>query len=271
MKRDSLLYKLACFHLAWVAGACGKPEEASRVELPVVTDPSGVEPVTTNLGYFVELTEARAAVENFEFSVAGDVHTASLGRKLLGLVIPNAHAHPGHFQGGDITGELRGRFLLSWRPPTTGPLGTAILITGTYTNANFTFRRAGTEDGLALDDALVGHTALLRGRATRSGASVLFVARLDSPEGRKLLGAPFPLAVTPSSRERLGLRFTPKDPVEEITLFDGIDFAALDTDGDGQVALDETTKEAKVLDAYNQLRRAFQTHDYFSITPLLPQ
>ena len=44
-------------------------------------------------------------------------------------------------------------------------------------------------------------------------------------------------------------------------MFDGVDFAALDEDGDGAVALelDETT--------LNLLRRALQDHDYYLVDP----
>lgn len=246
--------------------ACGGPEEPPRVELAVLPDSSAVTAVTSDLGYEIELVEARAAVENFSFAIAGEAHTASLWQRVSDALVPTAHAHPGHFQGGDVTGELRGRFILGWLPRSTAALGTATLLAGSYKSANFTFVRAGPDDGIAPDDALLGHTALLRGRATKGTTSVDFVARIDSPEGRQLTGAPFELEVRADSRERLGVRLATRDPLEGDTLFDGLDFAALDGDGDGEVVLEEGSGEAALVDAYNVLRRTFQTHDHFDIT-----
>lgn len=251
--------------------ACGSPEEAPRVEMAVATDSSAVAIVTNDLGYEVELTEARATVENLAFTIAGEAHTASLWRKVSDFLIPTAYAHPGHFQGGDVTGELRGRFILNWLPHSNAEIGTATLLAGVYKSANFTFVHASADDGVASDDALLGHTAILRGRATRGATSVEFVALIDSPEGRELIGAPFEFEVKEDSRERLGVRLATQDPLEGDTLFDGLDFAALDTDGDGEVVIEESSSEAAIVDAYNLLRRTFQTHDHFDIKTSLPE
>lgn len=256
--------------IPWVC-ACGGSSEAPRVELAVVADPSGVAPVTNDLGYTIELTEARAAVENFAFTVAGEAHMASLWRRLSELVVPPAYAHPGHAQEGDVTGELRGRFILDWAPHRDAELGTATVLAGVYKSANFTFARATEGDGVASDDGLLGHTALLRGRATKAATSVEFVARIDSPEGRELIGAPFELEVDEGTRERLGVRLVTRDSVEGDTLFDALDFAALDADGDGHVVLEEGASDVAIVDAYNRLRRTFQTHDHFDIKPSPPK
>ena len=251
--------------------ACGSPEEAPRVEMAVAADSSAVATVTNDLGYEIELTEARAAVENFAFTIAGEAHTASLWQKVSDFLIPTAYAHPGHFQGGDVTGELRGRFVLNWLPQSSAELGTATLLAGVYKSANFAFVHASSDDGVASADALLGHTAVLRGRATRGTTSVEFVALIDSPDGRELIGAPFEFEVKEDSSERLGVRLATQDPLEGGTLFDGLDFAMLDSDGDGQIAIEETSGEMAIVDAYNQLRRTFQTHDHFDIKTSLPE
>lgn len=70
----------------------------------------------------------------------------------------------------------------------------------------------------------------------------------------------------------LGVRLLATDPNEGDHLFDGIDFATLDAaDGmpNGMVAmidpdLDPNLRSA-LMDAYNQIRRDFQTHDLFEI------
>lgn len=248
--------------------ACGGAEEAPRVSLPVVVDSRGLPTVTNDRGYGVTLTEARTAIENIEFTVAGEAHTTSFWRRVSDFLLPKAVAHPGHFQGGEVTGELRGRFVLGWVPATGKTLGTATLLGGTYTSANFTFTRAATSDGLTADDPLVGHTAILRGKATKGTRTIDFTAIIDSPEGRQLIGVPFETVVTAETRNRLGVRLEPRDPLEGDTLFDGVDFAALDPDGDGQVDIAEGATEPAVADAYNLLRRTFQTHDQFEIIAL---
>lgn len=255
--------------IALTSLSCGGPEEAVSVELPVVVDPSGVTTVTTDLGYEVQLTEARAMVENFAFTIAGEAHTASLWQKVSDYLVPNAFAHPGHYQGGDVTGELRGKYLLNWVPGGEVALGMATLLVGDYKSVNFTFSQAGAEV-VAADDPLLGHTAILRGQASRGDDSIEFVAILDSPEDRELVGVPFEFEVKETSTEQLNVRLDPKDPLEGDTLFDGLDFVDLDTDGDGQVVIEATATEAVVVDAYNLLRRTFQTHDHFEVTATLP-
>lgn len=339
------------------------------MRLPVVLDHSGVQTVTTDQGYVVELSGARVLVQDFAFAIAGEAHTASVLERLWGYVVPHAHAHPGHYQGGDVTGELRGRFLLDWLPDAesvnmgkglyqahcaechgefasggavpgggTAPaiaahpsidaivregkgempafdfdatqidalqdylaqrLGEATLLVGQYHSVNFTFATATSEDGLETSDHLLQHTAVLHGRATKGETVVNFEVLITSPEGRQLVGAPFVSSIEKDTHESLGVRFNTKDPLEGDTLFDGVDFAALDYDGDGVLVLTEegrgeaiTTLDASaplsdagpsasvdaasstdvVIEptdqlgaAYDLLKRKFQTHDHFDI------
>ena len=244
--------------------SCGEPSEAPRVELPVFVDDTGAVAVTTDLGYTVELTTARMAFADLELTVAGEVHTA-LWRRAADWLLPVAHAHPGHVQGGEVTGELPGRFVVDWIDGAGTELGTATLIAGAYEGANFTFVRAGSEDGVDAGDPLLGHTARLAGTATSATSEIEFVATIDSPEDRELIGAPFAHRVAEGAHERLGVRLVTVDPLEADTLFDGIDFAALDTDADGAIEIDELSVEPAVVDAANLLRRTFQTHDHFDI------
>jgi hypothetical protein len=253
--------------VAAAALGCSGPEEAARVDLAVVAESSGVVPVETDLGYMVQLEHARVLVVNLEFNIAGEAHV-SLLRRLSDFLVPRANAHPGHFQGGDVTGELRGRFVLEWAPGRAPqPIGTATLLVGAYESADFTFGHAAIADGLAGDDPLLGHTAVLTGTASRQGATWTFDVVLDAPEGRRLTGAPFRHAVTESSREALGLRLLTQDPLEGDSLFDGLDFGALDADADGHVAIGPGSTEEGT-DAYDQIRRTFQTHDHFDVQAL---
>lgn len=249
--------------LAVAAGllGCDSPGEAPRVQLPVVVDASGLAPFTTDLDYTIELTSARVAIGDLVFTVAGETHARRwpLG---LDLVVGTAHAHPGHGQGGAVTGELPGAFVVDWATEAGRTLGTATLIAGGYRAANFTFGR-GQAAALGVDDPLVGHTAWISGTASRAGESLSFTVVVDSPEGRVLVGVPFEATVGANTSGRLGVRFNPVDAVEGDTLFDGIDFTALDHDADGAVAIEPAVDEVEA--AYQAVRRAFQTHDHYSV------
>jgi hypothetical protein len=131
--------------LTLALGGCAA-EEAPRVELPVRVDCSRVTgaeaTVTTDLGYAVTVTDARLALGGLVFTIAGEVHTASLMQRLSeACFVPRARAHPGHYQGGEVTGELPGDFALRCGQDQDRELGLATLIVGTYTAANFDLER----------------------------------------------------------------------------------------------------------------------------------
>jgi hypothetical protein len=263
------------FTIAWVIGAstifgfgCGEPEEPPRLELGVFVDATGLDEVETDLGYRVSLEEARLVVENLTFAVAGEVHQTS---GLLAWIVPSAHAHPGHFRGGEVTGELRGRFLLDWFGAPDVELGTATLLPGDYRSANFVFGRAGDAESVASDDPLRERTGLLRGRAIRDGWEVRFVLAFSAPPGRSLTGIPFEVDLREGSHARLGLRLLLDSPRGGGTLFDGVDFAALDVDGDGSLAFDEDVGDPALATAALDLRRALLTHDYYDVRTCVPE
>ena len=106
---------------------------------------------TTDLGYEVELTSARIIIKDFKFTISGDLPTTSLRRGLLNLFTSRAFAHPGHNQGGEVTGELIGDFIIKWPSDDGRELGISTLITGTYSAVDFTFGH-GSVDTLDLDD-----------------------------------------------------------------------------------------------------------------------
>lgn len=252
--------------LACLLASCAA-EEAPRVELPVRVECGGVigaeASVTTDLGYEVTITDARIALGALVFTVAGEVHTASLMETLEGLLVSRALAHPGHYQGGEVTGELNGDYAIHCAPDQGRELGLATLIVGTYTAANFDLERGSEALGLSTEDALIGHTAWLEGTATRDGETVNFTVTIDSPLDRQLVGAPFEVTITEAAAGWLAFRFEIEDDLEGDTLFDTVDFAALDADGDGELLIGPDV--AAVEDAYNALRRTFQTHDHFRV------
>lgn len=255
---DSIVTMVAMSVLA----ACADPSEPPRVELPVVVDASGIVSVTSDLGYEVDVVSARIAMDGLVFTVAGEAHTASLPARIAHLFVPAAHAHPGHYQGGEVTGEMPGAFVVEWPADDGRELGVATLLAGTYTAANFEFARAGAAQPGG-DDPLTGHTAIISGTAAKDGVTTSFTLVVDSPEGRELVGAPFEADVRSGSRGALHFVFHTMDPNEGDTLFDGIDFAVLDADGDG--VLEVAPDDADVEDAYNTFRRNLQTHDHYAV------
>lgn len=246
--------------------ACSAPDEAKRVSVPVATDGAGLELVTNDWGYEVELTRAAVVADNLQFALAGEAHT-SLLRRLSDAVVPVAHAHPGHYRGGEVTGELPGHFVLSFAPGETETIGDATLLEGRYHSVNLTLADAKSED-VGEDDPLLGHTAVLIGRASKGGHELQFQALIDAPDLRDIVGIPCDHRIDTSSRGALVLRLMPHDALEGDTLFDGIDFDALDADADQEVLIAPGVDA--VVDAYNVLRRTLQTHDHFVVELVLP-
>ncbi len=230
-------------------GACGGREPA-RVLLPVVVDGSGVVPVTNNLGWVVTTTQFRIATRNLQFTIQGEMHTG-MATRVRRLFLNDAYAHPGHFAGGEVTGELPGDLILDFLQPDAASLGTATLLEGQYEGLNLELRR---------DLALDGHTVDLQGTATRGAEAITWTALVDVDEGTRMIGAPFELFVAKTTTATIHVQAQTKDPFESDTLYDDLDFGAYDTDVDGQVDIRPGTPE------HNILRREVQVHDqYFAI------
>ena len=82
---------------------------------------------------------------------------------------------------------------------------------------------------------------------------------------RQLVGIPFTEEITEATPGPLVVRLLTLDPLEKDTLFDGVDFAVLDADADGQVLVDPAATDTESVAAYNLFRRTFQTHDHFVV------
>ncbi len=245
--------------ILFVAAACAPSQEPVHVTLDVELDATGLSATTNDAGWTVELTTARIAAKDLQFTILGEMHGASAS--LGGWLLARAWAHPGHYAGGDVTGELVGEFILDWTAHDGMKLGGADVLVGDYNGLNFTFRSAAVADGLAAADPLLGHTAQLAGTARKGEAVVMFTALLDVDAGAQMVGAPFEDTVEASSTAPIELQLLPTDPTGGGSLFDGLDFAALDDDGDGVVAI--APGEA----AHNILRRTLQSHVHYNATP----
>jgi hypothetical protein len=243
---------------AWLTGCAFDSEVAERTTARIVVDGAAVTAVDTDLGYHVDLVHCRVAIDTLEFTTDGEMH-ASLLAPVWDLVVPNAFAHPGHYAGGEVVGELTGRHVFDWRDDAS-LIGEATLLAAEYSGANFSFTRARVEDGVMPDDPIVGHTFEIVGTAALGDETWEFSALLDQDEGRRVVGLPLALDVDADEEIELGLELFTKDPFEEDTVFDGIDFALVDDDdGDHVIVIEPDT------DAYNHLRRSTQAHDYYGV------
>ncbi len=241
-------------------------EQAERVIIPVVVDSTGTADFVNAEGYTIHLTTLRIAFDNVELTTGGEMHASLLGR-LHDFIVPTAYAHPGHYAGGEITGEMNGRFVVDWLHDGK-ELGEATMLEADYSGANFVFTRARPEDGLELSDPLLGHTMQIAGEATKDGQTWTFSTFIDEEEGKRVVGLPIGEefedgAATPhfelraGTDEELGLQILMVDPFEKDTPFDNLDFAALDDDGDGDLVF-----EAGEI-PYNLLLKQLQVHDIY--------
>ncbi len=243
----TILITLSC---SLTVAACGASEEAATVTLPVTTTAGPPAAIVTDLGYRITLTSVRAAIADVQFTIEGEQHAAA-------RIAP---PHPGHSAGGEVTGELPGRFLLRWDAAAPTTLGLATLIVGDYHGANFGFRAADAADDLAADDPLVGHALHLTGTVERDGATTAFDALLDVEVDTAVIGAPFAAVITEAATAPLAIEFLPTDATEGDTAFDGVDFATLPVTA-GVVTVRPGSVE------HNALRRTLTTHDHYAVAP----
>jgi len=241
--------------------ACTPSQEPERVALEVVLDGTEITESTNDAGWTVTLTTARIAASSLQFTIQGEMHAATAW--LPGWIVGRAWAHPGHYAGGDVTGELVGDFVFDWFAGDGLGLGTADVLVGNYEGLNFTFRSSSAADGLTADDPLLGHTAHFVGVARKGEVAVGFTAVFDVDAAAQMVGAPFETTVDAGVSAPIELRFLPTDPVEGKSLFDGVDFAALDaldmnTDGLATIAPGDV--------AHNIVRRALQSHVHYAAT-----
>lgn len=241
------------------AGCAFDSDLADRTTARIVVDGASVVTTDTDMGYRVELSRCRVAIDTLELTTNGQLHASLLG-PLWDLAVPDAYAHPGHEGGGEVVGELAGRHVFDWRDD--GALvGEATLLAANYSGANFSFTRARLGDGIPADDPIIGHTFEIVGTATLDDERWEFTVLLDQDEGRRVVGLPLDLDVDGSPDEdiELGLQLLVDDPFEHDTIFDGIDFAMLDDDGDHVIVIEPDTE------AYNRLRRNTQAHDHYGV------
>ncbi|NUN13837.1 MAG: hypothetical protein HUU55_09400 [Myxococcales bacterium] len=254
---------------------CTDAQESKRATVPIFVDQSPLQPAVTNLGYTVQLDSARMVVRNVQFTIGGETHVAHFdgtGSKFVSSTfaylkgifgVALAQAHPGHYQGGEITGEMPGRFLLNWFSAASAELGSATLLEGKYLAANFTLDYGEMADGLDGEDPLVGATAVLTGTATKDGATTPFVVIVVAPENRAVVGVPCEVTVADDVAQQLKLGFSLADPLENDTLFDDVDFGAMWIDKTAPLRLADDVVDQTAKEAFFAVRNALLSHDHF--------
>jgi len=243
--------------LPLMMASCVGSQPSATVHLPLVADGSTVSPFTTDLGFEVTLDHVRMALAEIQFTQGGEQHT-SLFEDLRDLMLKTACAHPGHYAGGEVTGELVGPVVVEWIPDTYINTGEGILVCGEYHGANLLFIRANGQFGLAGDDPLTGHHIHLEGSVSRGGEVTGFEAVMDMPDGASAIGMIMSLDIDEYTAVTLALRLLPTSS-QGATLFDGIDFSVLDSNGDGEVMIEPGHEE------HNRIQRAFLKHDFYEV------
>lgn len=246
-------------------------QEAERVELPVVVADEPVVPGVNDLGYEIELSSARLVMLDLQFTTQGE-QSSFVDDGVIALVdalvgVRDAHAHPGHLEGGEIIGELPGRYVVDFAEGGT-LLGEATMLTAQYDSLNFSFGRGSEADGLSATDALLDHSAVLEGVARRDGRSWPFVAVIDQDEGRQMIGGPFQAQVRLQSEGPVAVSLRVFDPITQESLFDGVDFESLGAvaGGDAADAPDGVViarEDADTAEAHNRIRNALQRHPFY--------
>jgi len=239
---------------------CSPGGDEPEIVLVEVANVQGARvPEQTDLGWMVEFSSFRLAIRDLEFTTQGETH--SRRERWQDRLIASAVAHPGHYAGGEVIGELPGDFLVDACREKTAPLGEARLLVGDYNGFNFSFRKAtAEEDDLDETDALLHHTALLEGQATRDSHIVPFQAIIDIEDNTQLIGASLDVFVSQDTEATLGFSLLAKDKNEQIHLFDGIDFdTLLPSTGSGSVVI------APGDEAHNRIMKALSKHNYYQM------
>lgn len=277
---------------AFLAASCGDGEsEPAQVEVPLAFA-AAVMDRPTDLGWTIELDEVQFVSEDILLKTveAEEQLAASSARKApahpikravlagLGWILPSAHAHPGHGEGGVIVGELLGRRVLQWSASsgeTGSEVGTATSVQARVDAIDFGLGVASTEDGLSADDPLVGHAARLVGRARKDDAVVEFEALLDVEPESKMQGAllsPGPVELGEGSDPALTLRFQGAAVFGDAHFFDETDFSLLwaeaqseNPETDRVMVRSGSGRETQTTAAHNRWRRKLTSHDHHDV------
>ncbi|AGP39189.1 hypothetical protein [Sorangium cellulosum] len=149
----------------------------------VAADAASVAPFTNALGWTVTLSKAHLSIgplyyfEGAPFTARraapGRGGAPSLLDRLARWAVPEAHAHPGHYQAGEARGQMAQPTSVDLLAGTTA-LADADAVSGVVRSARFTF---GAPPAGPVAAELDGHVVALEGRAEKGDAARVFRAR----------------------------------------------------------------------------------------------
>lgn len=190
-----------------VAAACAIAPGRGELTAQVQAVPIAADTWIDEDGHEIVLEEAVIGLEGLYLHEPGDVRAARLSP--LDLLLPAAHAHPGHDDSGDVAGELLGTWIVDLLG---GPvqLGIADVYEGDLASAT-----------LGLADVPV----LLEGTVTDEQGTRPFSFELVPDQD--LTGLPLQASFTASDAPTLHVE------VDAAWILSFVDWDAADTDGDG--------------------------------------
>ncbi|WP_437924362.1 hypothetical protein WMF37_35820 [Sorangium sp. So ce291] len=147
----------------------------------VAPDAASVEPFTNALGWTVTLSKAHLSIGPLHYFEGAPVtarrappaRAPSLLEQLARWAVPEAHAHPGHYQAGEARGLMAEPTSVDLLRGTT-PLAEADAVSGVVRSARFTF---GAPPAGPFAAALDGHVVAVEGRAQKGDLARVFRAR----------------------------------------------------------------------------------------------
>ncbi|WP_437731012.1 hypothetical protein [Sorangium sp. So ce1335] len=154
----------------------------------VAADAASVEPFTTALGWTITLSRAHLSVGSLHYFEGAPLtaHGGAPGRggaaspldRLVRWVVPEAHAHPGHYTAGEARGQMAERTSVDLLRGATA-LADADAVSGAVRSARFTF---GAPPAGPLAAALDGRVVAVEGRAEKGDLARVFRARAGAAD-----------------------------------------------------------------------------------------
>lgn len=248
---------VACVVLA-SAGCGGETTQATRVDMPVGADGTGLVEFDTDEGYSVQLHAVDMRVERVEFTVGGEAHNDEQAwhQQLMRRVVGEAHAHPNHSAGGEVGGELPGPVVFQWRPDEFKEVGAGDFLEADYAGYNLVFPEEPVDENDS-ESLAVELMARLEGVADNGENAVEFSVDVDLADASTIFGGALSGAIAGDDVAAVGLQFLPFDEWSGRSIFDEVDFSALSVDDDGIAQIPEGSL------AYIHIRLALTSHEHY--------
>lgn len=244
------------------AGACGEGEtqEASRHELPIFCDGSGLESFESDQGYEIEIEALTLRIERLEFTVGGEGHDVeqAWNQRVKQWFVPLAKAHPNHASGGEVAGEFIGPAIAQCRPGQLEQLGHGSFLEGSYAGYNVVF--GGGEDDSTADTELLdaGLMGSIRGQAHKEGETVDFIVEAAHFDSADIIGGALSGTIADEHVPGVAIGVLAFDSWSVRSILDGVAFSGLSVDSDGLVRIEDGSL------AHAEIRSAMTAHKFYT-------